>query len=135
MPPTSTVPQSRVALSAISPKATGFLFRRTRRTGSAPSTACSCCTLCTCRANSLPSTRSFGQLSIVLGTTQYLRNGASRLVLVILTHICEAFHWFPWMHWGLEHSVGHYLDLSSAVLGITFFPIGYLFNVLAKRPA
>ena len=57
--PTSTVPQSRVALSATSPKATGFLFPRTRRTGSAPSTACSCCTLCTCRANSLPSTRSF----------------------------------------------------------------------------
>ena len=47
-------------------------------------------------------------------------------MLVVLTHLCEALHLFPWMRWGSEHSIGHYLDLWSAVLGLTLFPIGYL---------
>jgi hypothetical protein len=36
------------------------------------------------------------------------------------------------MHWGREHSVGHYLDLTSAVLGLTLFPLGYLFYAIKK---
>jgi hypothetical protein len=60
--------------------------------------------------------------------------GAGCVVLVVLTHISEALHLFPWMHWGLEHSVGHYLDFWSAVLGLTLFPIGYLLHALTKRP-
>lgn len=59
--------------------------------------------------------------------------GAGCLVVVILTHLCEALHLFPWMQWGSEHSVGHYLDLSSAVLGLTLFPIGYLLHVLKRH--
>src|SRR5437879_9719193 len=58
--------------------------------------------------------------------------GAGCLVLVVLTHISEALHLFPWMHWGLEDSVGHYLDLWSAVFGLTLFPVGYLFHALTK---
>jgi len=58
--------------------------------------------------------------------------GAGCFVVVAATHVCEALHLFPWMHWGLEHSVGHYLDFWSAVLGFTLFPIGYLFHALAK---
>ena len=54
--------------------------------------------------------------------------GAGCLVIVALTHICEALGWFPAMHWGAEHSAGHYLDLSSAVLGVTLLLIGYLFR-------
>lgn len=61
--------------------------------------------------------------------------GAGCLVLVVLTHICEALHLFPWMRWGLEHSIGHYLDLWSAVFGLTLFPIGYLVHSLTKRHA
>jgi hypothetical protein len=61
--------------------------------------------------------------------------GAGCLVMVVLTHICEALHVFPWMHWGSEHSVGHCLDLWSAVLGLTLFPIGYLLHALTKRQA
>jgi hypothetical protein len=53
--------------------------------------------------------------------------------MVVLAHICEALHLFPWTHWGLEHSVGHYLDLWSAVLGLILFPIGYLLHALPKR--
>lgn len=61
--------------------------------------------------------------------------GAGCLVVVVLTHIFEALHVFSWMQWGLEHSVGHYLDLFSAVLGITLFPAGYLLHTLTKRRA
>jgi len=59
--------------------------------------------------------------------------GAGCLVVVVLTHVFEALHLFPWMHWGQEHSVGHYLDLSTAVLGLTLFPIGYLLHALTKQ--
>lgn len=59
--------------------------------------------------------------------------GAGCLIVVVLTHICEALRLFPWMHWGLEHSAGHYLDFWSAVLGLILFPTGYLLHALAKR--
>ena len=58
--------------------------------------------------------------------------GAGCLVVVVLTHVSEALHLFSWMGWGLEHSVGHYLDLLSALLGLTLFPIGYLLQALRK---
>ena len=61
--------------------------------------------------------------------------GAGCLVLVVLTHVSEALHLFPRMHWGLEHSVGHYLDFWSAVLGLTLFPIGFLLHAVTKRRA
>ena len=61
--------------------------------------------------------------------------GAGCLVIVALTHGFEALHWFAWMHWGDADSFGHYLDLSSAVLGLTLFPIGYLLHALTKRHA
>jgi hypothetical protein len=59
--------------------------------------------------------------------------GAGCIVVVILAHVAEALHLFAWMHWGLEHSLGHYLVLSSAVLGLTLFPTGYLLYALSKR--
>jgi hypothetical protein len=58
--------------------------------------------------------------------------GAACLVVVVLAHVCEALHVFSWMHWRLEHSVGHYLDFWSAILGLTLFPIGYLLDVLTR---
>src|ERR1700687_680325 len=61
--------------------------------------------------------------------------GAGCLVMVVLTHICEALQLFPWMQWGSEHSVGHYLDLGSGVLCLTLFPVGYLLDALTKRHA
>lgn len=59
--------------------------------------------------------------------------GASALVLVVLTHVCEALHLFSAMHWGREHSAGHYLDLVSAILGLALFPTGYLLQALRNR--
>jgi len=61
--------------------------------------------------------------------------GAGCLMLVVFTHLSEALHLFPWMGWGLEHSIGHYLDFWSVVLGLTLFPAGYLFHALTKRHA
>ena len=58
--------------------------------------------------------------------------GAACLVVVVLTHVSEALRLFPWMHWGLQHSVGHYLDFWSAVLGLTLFPLGYLLHAVTK---
>ena len=59
--------------------------------------------------------------------------GAACLVVVVLTHVCEALKLFPSMGWGAEDSIGHYVDLASAVFGLCLFPIGYLSYALAKR--
>ena len=59
--------------------------------------------------------------------------GAGCLVIVVLTHLSEALHLFPSMNWGRPHSIGHYLDFWGAVLGLTLFPFGYLFNALTNR--
>src|SRR4029077_18171325 len=61
--------------------------------------------------------------------------GAGGLVLVVLTHLLEALHLVSWMNWGMEHSAGHYLDLSSAALALTLFPAGYLLQALTKKSA
>jgi hypothetical protein len=46
------------------------------------------------------------------------------------SHVSEALHLFP--GWGLERSAGHYLDLSSAVVGLTLFPLGYFLQSACK---
>jgi hypothetical protein len=77
------------------------------------------------------SIRAFGCRRTVGSCLQLL--GAGCLLLVVLTHVCEALDLLPRMQWGCAHSLGHYLDLSSAVLGLTLVPIGYGLQVLAKR--
>jgi len=59
--------------------------------------------------------------------------GAACLGVVVLTHIAEALRLFASMGWGEKHSIGHYIDLSSAVLGIALLPLGYLLDARAKR--
>ncbi len=59
--------------------------------------------------------------------------GAACIVAVVLTHVCEALDWLPDMHWGLEHSAGHYVDLAGAVLSLILFPAGYLLDALLSR--
>ena len=61
--------------------------------------------------------------------------GATCLLVVVLTHIAEALHLFPVMQWGEPDSVGHYIDLSSAVLGITLTPLGYILRRRKSRLA
>jgi hypothetical protein len=59
--------------------------------------------------------------------------GAGCLVIVVLTHLSEALHLFSRMNWGRPHSIGHYLDFWSAVLGVSLFPVGYLLHSLKER--
>jgi hypothetical protein len=60
--------------------------------------------------------------------------GAGCLVVVVLTHISEALDLWSFMHWGSPHSMGHALDLWSAVLGLTLCPLGYLCTRLRRKP-
>lgn len=55
--------------------------------------------------------------------------GAVCLMIVVLTDLCEALHLFPRMHWSEPDSAGHYLDLSSAIAGITLLSAGYLLDL------
>jgi hypothetical protein len=42
--------------------------------------------------------------------------GSACLIVVMLTHVAEAFHVFPAMGWGQPVSAGHYVDLASGFL-------------------
>jgi len=59
-------------------------------------------------------------------------SGAACLVVVVLTHIAEASNLISVMGWGLANSPGHYLDLVSAVLGLTLLPLGFFGSVLSR---
>lgn len=61
--------------------------------------------------------------------------GATCLAVVIIAHVCEGLRLFPWMGWGTKRSAGRYLDLVSAIAGLTAFPSGYLFQTLARKHA
>jgi hypothetical protein len=59
--------------------------------------------------------------------------GAACLVIVMLTHVAEAFHIFPAMGWGLPNSPGHYLDLAGVILGCTLVLLGFLVIALTRQ--
>jgi hypothetical protein len=59
--------------------------------------------------------------------------GSACLVIVVLTHVAEAFHLFPAMGWGQPDSAGHYVDLVSAILGCILLPLGIVGNVLMRH--
>jgi hypothetical protein len=63
----------------------------------------------------------------------FLLVGLACLLTVVLTHIAEAFHIFPAMGWGLPNSIGHYLDLVSAILGGALLLLGFVFDALTRR--
>jgi hypothetical protein len=54
--------------------------------------------------------------------------GAGCLLVVVLTHICEALRLFPRIGWGEAHSIWSLPRLSSAILGFTLLPMGYFFH-------
>ena len=59
--------------------------------------------------------------------------GAVCLMVVVFAHVFEALNLFPLMGWGAKGTVGHYLDLASAVLGVALLAVGYLIYALGKR--
>jgi hypothetical protein len=58
--------------------------------------------------------------------------GSGCLVLVLLAHLCEALNLFPAMRWGSPDSVGHYIDLWSAIAGLSLLVLGYLVQTFGK---
>jgi hypothetical protein len=59
--------------------------------------------------------------------------GAAGMVVVAFSHICEALQILPWMRWGQGNSVGHYLNLFGAIIGVTLFPLGFLLHAHAMK--
>jgi hypothetical protein len=55
--------------------------------------------------------------------------GALSMLVVVFTHIAEALRLFPTMGWGEPHSVGHYIDLASAVTGIALLSAAFLLRL------
>ena len=60
-------------------------------------------------------------------------SGSLCLAIVALTHVAEALHVMPFMGWGQAHSAGHYVDLTSALMAVTLLPVGYLWDLRARR--
>ncbi len=46
--------------------------------------------------------------------------------MVVLTHVAEVFQILPAFGWGRPTSVGHYIDLVSAIIGCTLLPAGLI---------
>jgi len=65
--------------------------------------------------------------------TRLVHLGITCVVVVVLTHVAEALHIFTFMGWGRPDSAGHYLDLTSAILGGTLLVAGLLAAVLDHR--
>ena len=58
--------------------------------------------------------------------------GAAFLIVVSLTHVFEAFGLFLAFGWGQPYSVGHYIDLGAALLGVIFV-LSALVTIYLKR--
>lgn len=70
-------------------------------------------------------------ISNVKTVTALVLLGLGCLIVVVLTHVAEAFHIFPAMGWGQPRSVGHYTDLVSAILGCVLLPLGFLIGIVS----
>src|SRR5215469_17468719 len=55
-----------------------------------------------------------------------LATGIGWFGVMALTHVFEAFSILPSFGWGEPHSVGHFIDLAAAWLGVAFVTIGFL---------
>ena len=71
------------------------------------------------------------------GTNLVVSTATSRRLLaslVVLAHVAETFGLFPSMGWGRRDTMGHYIDLVSALGGSILLPTGYIGRrVRAKR--
>jgi hypothetical protein len=60
--------------------------------------------------------------------------GVACFVVVALTHVFEALAILPALGWGQPGSIGHYIDLGAAVLGLTLVSAGLLFQYVHRAP-
>ncbi len=66
-------------------------------------------------------------------STQML--GALAALVVVLAHVAERFALWPSMGWGQPHSLGHYMDLASAVLGVGLLAAAAVLAFASRRGA
>lgn len=59
--------------------------------------------------------------------------GSTFLLVVVASHLAEKFEWFAGMGWGLPDRPGHYIDLVSAILGVSLFAGGSLLSQSSVR--
>jgi len=55
-----------------------------------------------------------------------LATGIGWFGVMALTHVFESFSILPAFGWGRPHSVGHFIDLAAALLGVVFVTAGFL---------
>ena len=56
--------------------------------------------------------------------------GIGCFAVMALTHVFEAFSILPALGWGQPHSVGHFIDLVSALLGVTLVTTSFLLRYI-----
>ena len=74
---------------------------------------------------------SFAEEKTGIALTQLV--GACFLLVVIFAHVSEAFGFIPSLGWGRPNTLGHYIDLVSAIAGAVLFPVGYIGRRYARR--
>ena len=77
------------------------------------------------------STRSWVRERDWMATVQF--SGACLLTVMVLTHVCETFQWLPSLGWGRPSTIGHYIDLLSANVGVSLLLLGYSGRQLIRR--
>src|SRR5438105_7936065 len=60
--------------------------------------------------------------------------GVACFVVVAITHVFEALAILPALGWGQPRSIGHFIDLGAAVLGLTLVCAGLLFQYVHRAP-
>jgi hypothetical protein len=77
------------------------------------------------------SARSFAKEKSALAMAQLV--GASFLLVVIFAHVCEYSGFIPSLGWGRPGTVGHYIDLGSALAGSILLVFGYFGRWIIRR--
>ena len=59
--------------------------------------------------------------------------GAACLLVVMFAHISEAFGLLSSIGWGQPNTLGHYIDLASAITGVALLAVGYFSRKFLRR--
>ena len=68
------------------------------------------------------------------GTRLLLLLAATFFVIVAMSHVLEAFRIFPAAGWGQPRSLGHFIDLTAALAGVTLAVAAALVAVVRPSP-
>lgn len=74
---------------------------------------------------------SFAKEKTGMALTQLV--GAIFWLVVIFAHVLEAFGLIQSQGWGRPNTIGHYIDLVSALAGAILFPLGFLGRHYTRR--